>query len=171
MFKQRDTTTNSAWHSPGKGSLGSRGQTIFICPLGGFCCTLMTTKDSTHLYSLQFLPIQGSEKVRPITGYRCVMALHMPFFPCKPSCRHAAWGTAHQATCHVSKDAFCTPGPRVGKRQWHCATTWGTGGDLKYASADSQESAWCVGHGIPDHHGLLHHHLGMMDVKYHWRIS
>lgn len=34
-------------------------------------------------------------------------------------------------------------------------------------SADSQESAWSMGHDIPDHHRLLRHHLGTMDVKYH----
>lgn len=177
MFKQRDTTTNSAWHSPGKGSLGSRGQTVFIWPLGGFCCTLMTTEDIVHLYSPQFLTIQGSEEVRPITGHRCTMALHMPFFPCKPSCRCAAWGTAHQATCRASKGAFCTAGPSAGKRLWHCATSRGGGRrgsevhQWSPSSADSQESAWSMGHGIPDPHWLLHHHLGMMDVKYRWRIS
>lgn len=134
MFKQRDTTTNPAWRSPGKGSLGSRGQTIFIWPLGGFCCTLMTTEGIVHLYSPQFLTIEGSEEVRLVTEYRWVMALRMLFFPCKSSCRRAAWGTAHQATCHVSKDTLCTPGPSAGKRLWHCATRRVVGGDLKYTS-------------------------------------
>lgn len=73
MFKQRDATTNSAWHSPEKGSLGSRGQTNFICPLGVFCWTRMSTKDTIYLYCSLFLTIQGSEEVKPVTGWRCVM--------------------------------------------------------------------------------------------------
>lgn len=125
----------------------------------------MTTEDDIiHLHLPQFLTIQGSEEVRPVTGYRCVVALHIPFYPCKPSCRCVAWGTAHQA-----KDAFCAPGPSVGKRQWHCATTWGMGGDLKVHQwgpfrADSQESAWPMGHGIPDHHRLLRHRSQMWNT-------
>lgn len=94
----------------------------------------MTTEDIIRLYSPHFLTIQGSEEVRLITGCRYMMALHVPFSPCKPPCRGAAWGTAHRATCHASKDAFCIAGPRVGKGLWHCTTAGETGGDLKHTS-------------------------------------
>lgn len=149
MFKQRDTTTNSAWHSSEKGSLGSRGQTNFICPLGVFCCIWMATKDTIHLYWSLFLTIQGSQEVKPVTGCRCVMGSTWLF--CKPSHRHAAWDWAvHQATCHATKDAFCTARPSEGKRLWLC--------DNLRDGKGSKVDQWSLPVLIRrNEHGLWHH--------------
>lgn len=142
---------NSAWHSPEKGSLGSRGQTNFICPLGVFCCTWMTTKDTIHLYSPPFLIIQGSEEVKPITECRCVMDSTCPFsFANHHTDMQPGTAAGHQAACHATKDAFCTARPREGKRLWLCGSLGdGKGPKVQQWSPSSADSQ--------NEHGPWHH--------------
>lgn len=144
---------------------------IFICPLGDFCCTLMTTKDIIHLQSPQFLTTHHCEKFRPVTGYRCIIALHVSCFP--PISPPPREPSLRSTTCHAAKDEFCPPHPRARKRLGHHGTAWGVGGDLQHSSGfpSGLNHRNQHGHGIPDHQQILHHHLGMMDVKYCWRIS
>lgn len=139
MFKQRDTTTNSAWHSPGKGSLGSRGQTIFIWPPGDFCCTLMTSENIIHLYSPDFLTIQES-KVRPITGYRHAVALHVLFLPLQTITCSLGHRPPRNLPCIKGRTREKAVALRhdPGDGTEHEVHQW------SLFSADSQESAWSM---------------------------